>query len=115
MTRATAAKRAIRAAVAGLGAAGPVGAALSSALVSGSAAVGVGADVVAAERTRFEMLAEQITSAPPPLAEPLHWLIRTVCVDAFVPEAGHLQRTRVPPFPDPLHRVTPAPVLGARH
>jgi len=47
-------------------------------LVSENAVFGgtVPGDGLAAAAT-FEMLAEQMTSAPPPLAEPLHWLIFT--------------------------------------
>ena len=38
----------------------------------------------------FEMLVEQMTKAPPPLAEPLHWLILTPWDEGFVPVAVHL-------------------------
>jgi len=66
-----------------------------------------------AARTWFVMLAEQITSAPPPLAEPLHWLIRTLTLDDFEPDAVHFSPTRVPPLADPLHCVIVAPVVVA--
>ena len=38
----------------------------------------------------FEMFVEQMTNAPPPLAEPLHWLILTPWDEGFVPVAVHL-------------------------
>ena len=38
----------------------------------------------------FEMLVEQMTNAPPPFAEPLHWLILTPWDEGFVPVAVHL-------------------------
>lgn len=38
----------------------------------------------------FEMLVEQMTRAPPPFAEPLHWLILTPWDEGFVPVAVHL-------------------------
>ena len=51
---------------------------------------GARGDAAAAAVIRwFEMLAEQMTRAPPPLAEPLHWLILTDLTDDFVPEAVH--------------------------
>lgn len=61
----------------------------------------------------FVMLAEQMTRAPPPLAEPLHWLIRTPWDEGFVPEAVHSRRTRVPPLAEPLHWVIVALVVVA--
>jgi hypothetical protein len=55
----------------------------------------------------------QLTVAPPPLPEPLHWLIVTgsagVCVEAVTS-----QRTRSvapPPLPELLHWLTVAPVV----
>lgn len=68
--------------------------------------------VVLAVTTRLTMLAEQITSAPPPFADPLHWLIRTPPT-ARVPVALHRRPTSVPPFADPLHWVIAAPVVVA--
>jgi hypothetical protein len=68
--------------------------------------------VVALTRT-FLMLAEQMTSAPPPLAEPLHWLIVTPWDEGFVPLAVHLSWTSVPPLAEPLHCVIVAPVVVA--
>lgn len=62
---------------------------------------------------RLVMFAEQMTSAPPPLAEPLHWLILTARLDDFVPEAVHLKPTSVPPLAEPLHWVIVAPVVVA--
>ena len=46
--------------------------------------VGVGVGVTS---EWFAMLAEQMTRAPPPLAEPLHWLIVTRWAADFVPVA----------------------------
>jgi hypothetical protein len=52
-----------------------------------------------------------VTKSPPPLADPLHWLIVTgQSVDAV--EVDIEQVTRIvapPPLPDPLHWVTSAP------
>ena len=59
------------------------------------------------------MLAEQMTRAPPPLVEPLHWLIRTLWAEDFVPVAVHCRLTRVPPLAEPLHWVIVAPVVLA--
>ena len=64
--------------------------------------VGVGDGVGGAALTS-STAAEQITSAPPPLAEPLHWLIVTRCVDDWVPVAVHVSPTSVPPLAEPLH------------
>ena len=51
----------------------------------------------------FSMLAEQMTRAPPPLAEPLHWLTLTLRAAASVPVAVQVRPTRVPPLAEPLH------------
>ena len=59
------------------------------------------------------MLAEQMTRAPPPLADPLHWLIRTPLDEGFVPDAVHFSCTRVPPLAEPLHCVIVALVVVA--
>src|ERR1700675_3480804 len=59
----------------------------------------------------FVMVAEQMTRAPPPLAEPLHWLMRTPWDEGFVPEAVDSSRTRVPPLAEPLHWVIVALVV----
>lgn len=45
--------------------------------------------------------AEQISSAPPPLAEPLHWLTLTLAE----PAAIQVMPTSVPPLAEPLHCV----------
>ena len=59
------------------------------------------------------MFAEQMTRAPPPLAEPLHWLTRTLAAEDFVPVAVHFSWTRVPPLAEPLHWVMVALVVLA--
>ena len=56
---------------------------------------------------------EQIARAPPPLAEPLHWLIARAGADATVPVALQVRPTSVPPLADPLHWVIVAPVVVA--
>src|ERR1700693_3263471 len=61
----------------------------------------------------FAMVAEQMTRAPPPLAEPLHWLIVTRCDDGVVPVARRVRRPRAPPLAEPLHCVIVAPVVVA--
>ena len=61
----------------------------------------------------FERLVEQMTRAPPPLAEPLHWLILTPLDEGLVPVAVHFSCTRVPPFAEPLHWVMVAFVVLA--
>jgi hypothetical protein len=66
-----------------------------------------------AGRIRLTRLVEQMTSAPPPLAEPLHWLIRTLLDVDFVPVAVHFSWTSVPPLAEPLHWVIVAPVVLA--
>src|ERR1035437_5475383 len=58
-------------------------------------------------------VAEQMTRAPPPLAEPLHWLTVRAWVEAMVPVAVQVSPTRVPPLADPLHWVIAAPVVLA--
>src|ERR1035437_9695440 len=58
-------------------------------------------------------LAEQMTRAPPPLAEPLHWLTVTPWAEAIVPVAVQVRPTRVPPLAEPLHWVIAAPVVLA--
>src|SRR5450756_1898741 len=59
------------------------------------------------------MFAEQMTRAPPPLAELLHWLMVTPWAEGFVPVAVHFSSTRVPPLAEPLHWVIVAPVVVA--
>ena len=56
-------------------------------------AVGAG---VAAGMMLLVILVEQMTRAPPPFAEPLHWLIVTPRDEGSVPVAVHSRRTRVP-------------------
>ena len=78
---------------------------------SAGAAVEVGGRITPA---RFEMLAEQMIRAPPPLAEPLHWLILTPWAGDFVPVAVQVEDlTRPPPLPEPLHWVIVAPEVVA--
>jgi hypothetical protein len=74
-------------------------------------AVGRGVDVGAA--MLFAMLAEQITRAPPPFVELLHWLIVTPAAEDDVPVAVQVSWTSVPPFAEPLHWVIVAPVVVA--
>ena len=76
------------------------------------ASVEVGGGVVEVTR-RFVMVAEQMTRAPPPLAEPLHWLILTPWDEGFVPVAVQVRPTSVPPLAEPLHCVIVAPVVLA--
>ena len=61
----------------------------------------------------FVMFAEQMTRAPPPLAELLHWLMVTPWAEAIVPVAVHFSSTRVPPLAEPLHWVMAALVVVA--
>jgi hypothetical protein len=58
-------------------------------------------------------LAEQIMRAPPPLAEPLHWVIVTGRAEAMEPVAVQVMPTRVPPLAEPLHWVIAALVVVA--
>lgn len=61
-------------------------------------------------------LALQVTVAPPPFPEPLHWLMVTLRSELVVEADPTVQRTRCvppPPLPDPLHWVTVAPVVLA--
>jgi hypothetical protein len=72
----------------------------------------------------FVTVAWQVTSAPPPLPEPLHWSTFTksdaVIVDGPVTE--QTKPTLVPPLPEPLHwptvawdtEVTPAVLAGVQ-
>ena len=54
--------------------------------------------------------AEQMIRAPPPLAEPLHWLILRAAPEDFVPVAVQVEEaSRPPPFAEPLHWVIVAP------
>jgi hypothetical protein len=58
-------------------------------------------------------VAIQVTVLPPPLEEPLHWLIVTGSAVA-APVTSHCTRVLAPPpFPEPLHWVTVAPVVLA--
>jgi hypothetical protein len=59
------------------------------------------------------MLAEQLTLAPPPRPEPLHWLTVTTRAEAIVPVAIQVIPTRFPPLAEPLHWVIAAPVVVA--
>jgi hypothetical protein len=58
-------------------------------------------------------LDEQMTTAPPPLPEPTHWLMVTGSAAVFV-DVVTVHRTRLvppPPLPELLHWVTVAPVV----
>ena len=59
------------------------------------------------------MFAEQMSSAPPPLTESLHWLTVTTKASDAVPDAEQVISTRVRPFADPLHWVIVASVVFA--
>jgi len=59
------------------------------------------------------MLEEQMTNAPPPFAESLHWLTVTLAVADAVPVAVQVNATRVPPLAEPLHCVIVAPLVVA--
>jgi hypothetical protein len=74
-------------------------------------ALGLGEGLAAA--ALVVTLAEQMTRAPPPLAEPLHWLIVTIRAADSVPVAVQVRPTRVPPLAEPLHCVIVAPVVVA--
>ena len=65
------------------------------------------------ETRTLEIVAEQITRAPPPLVEPLHWLIVTSAPEDIVPLAVQVSPTRVPPLAEPLHWVIAAPEVVA--
>ena len=54
-----------------------------------------------------------MTSAPPPLAESLHWLIRTGAAGDLEPRATQVSSTRVPPLAELLHWVIVAFVVVA--
>jgi hypothetical protein len=74
-------------------------------------ALGLGEGLAAA--ALVVTLAEQMTRPPPPLAEPLHWLIVTIRAADSVPVAVQVRPTRVPPLAEPLHCVIVAPVVVA--
>ena len=64
----------------------------------------------------FVTLASQITVAPPPFPEPLHWLTATLRNEVVVEPEPTVHLTRCvppPPLPEPLHCVTVAPVVLA--
>ena len=71
------------------------------------------ADELAAGPTALTTLAEQMTRAPPPLAEPWHCRIVTGRAEAIVPVAVQVSPTRVPPLAVPLHCVIAALVVVA--
>ncbi|CAN5530955.1 hypothetical protein BH20ACT2_BH20ACT2_22360 [soil metagenome] len=59
---------------------------------------------------------EQVTRAPPPLPEPLHWFTVTGSAEDVVEPGETVHLTRMvppPPLPEPLHWVTVAPVVLA--
>jgi len=65
-----------------------------------------------AASTLFVMLAEHTVRVPPPLDEPLHWLIVTARPEDWVPDA--VQVSDAPPsLPEPLHWVIVAVVVVA--
>ncbi len=81
--------------------------------------VGVGVTVGVGDGgtvTLLVRLVRQVTVAPPPFPEPLHWSTETVRSDVVVEPEPTVHRTRrvpPPPFPDPLHWVTVAPLVVA--
>jgi len=111
--------------VVGAGVTTAAGATVGTGVGATIAGAGVGAGVgVAATTTMFETSASQITSAPPPFAESLHWSMLTGSVDVIVeaPDPVHVKPTLVPPLPDPLHwpivaapiEVMPAVLVGVQ-
>jgi hypothetical protein len=78
--------------------------------------VGIGLGVAvggAATFTTLTTLALQVTVLPPPLADPLHWLILTLIAEVTV-DVVTVHFTRLlppPPLPDPLHWVMVAPLV----
>jgi len=54
------------------------------------------------ETNTLLILAEQTVRVPPPLLEPLHWLIRTASPVERVPVAVQVSDVP-PPLPEPLH------------
>jgi len=88
------------------------GVALGAAVAPGDAGVAPGEALGAA--ALLVMFAEQMIRAPPPLAEPLHWLILRAAPEDFVPVAVQVEEaTRPPPFAEPLHWVIVAPEVVA--
>jgi hypothetical protein len=77
-------------------------------------AVGTVVVVVGAAATKLLVnVVIQVTVLPPPLAEPLHWLMVTGSADE-PPVTSHCTLVLAPPpFPEPLHCVTVAPVVLA--
>jgi hypothetical protein len=65
--------------------------------------------------TTFSMETLQVATAPPPLADPLHWLTVTGNAAEIVDAVATVHRTRPappPPLTDPLHWVTVALVVS---
>ena len=76
-------------------------------------AAGVGVGLAGAAVTLEVICARQTTTAPPPLPEPLHWLIVTGSAE-FEVEVRTVQVTRIvppPPLPESLHWVIVALVV----
>lgn len=95
----------------GVGAVG-VGAGVVGSTVGVALGVAVGVGVTTAV-TKLLMFVAQVTVAPPPLPDPLHWLTETRSAEVTV-DVGTVQVTRPaapPPLPEPLHCVTSAPVV----
>jgi hypothetical protein len=94
--------------------AGVAGPALGAAL---AVPLGLGESLGLAEppaaTTTLVMLEEQMTNAPPPFAELLHWLIVTLEVADAVPAAVQVNATSVPPLAESLHCVIVAPLVVA--
>ncbi|MEJ7696052.1 MAG: hypothetical protein WKF78_05370 [Candidatus Limnocylindrales bacterium] len=89
------------------GAVGAGGAVAVGGAVGAGGAVAVGGAVGGggAAMKLLSIFEEQMTSPPPPLADPLHWLIVTPRLEDSVPVAVQVSPTRVPPFAEPLHCV----------
>lgn len=69
--------------------------------------------VGAAAMKLFVSVVMQVTVLPPPLEEPLHWLMVTGSADE-PPVTSHCTLVLAPPpLPEPLHWVTAAPVVLA--
>lgn len=101
----------------GLAVAAGVGLAVGLGVVVGvGLAVGLGEGLACAAVTLSVRLVRQVTVAPPPLPEPLHWLTVTFRSEVVVDPEVTVHLTRCvppPPLPESLHWVTVALVVLA--
>ena len=80
------------------------GVVVAGVVVAGVVVAGVVVDGDGAWLRLVVMLVEQTILLPPPLVEPLHWLILTGSEALTVPDAIQLDgETSPPPLPEPLH------------